>query len=203
MPERHDASACTKTPIATASLPKTLLLLKLRMKQLLVLKADTFREAFLNDTKSSTGLEVHLSRSKFPNLLLSLFFHYSLKSYLPFIITFPYSFHLAHYVALVWLHSSYAIWRGKEIPGWYLHPWRLSRVTWNLDWPDLVLGTLALQVGAWSQRPSEVPDIQHFYEPMQTETKRGSETWKGRRKPQSHRGSAKYGLQIYSSTILV
>lgn len=202
MPDRHKAPAWTKTHIATMkdSLPKHLFMLKLRMKLLLVLE-DAFREAFVNDTNSSPRLEIHLSRSKLSSHILSLFFHYSLKSYLPFIITFLYSFDLAYYMALVWLCRAYVIQREKEIPGWHLHPWMFPRVTWNLDWPDLALGTLALQAGAWSRRPSEVPNIQHFYEPKQTETKRGSETQKGRHKPQNHRSSATYGLWVYSSTV--
>lgn len=78
MPERHDTSACTKTPAATTeqftSLHKPLLLLKLQMKELLVSKAGTFGQAFLNDTNSSEGVKAHLSRSKLSNLFLSLFF---------------------------------------------------------------------------------------------------------------------------------
>lgn len=96
------------------SLPKTLLVVKFRTKQLLALKADTFRKALLNGSNSSTGLEVHISRSKFSNHLLSLFF---ITQIMPFIIIFLSSFHLAHYKALVWLSRSYATQRERRFQG--------------------------------------------------------------------------------------
>lgn len=197
MPDRHKAPACTKILIAT----RKELLAFLSLFMLMCLRRH-IQEGISQYTNSSPRPEIHLSRSKFSSCLLSFLFHYSLKSYLPSLLPFFIPFTLYIIWWLVWLCRSYVIQREKEIPGWHLHPWMFPRVTLNLDWPDLALGTLALQLGAWSRRPSEVPNIQHFYEPKQTETKKGSETQKGRRKPQSHRSSDVDGLQVYSSTVI-
>lgn len=64
--------------------------------------------------KNNGGLDISLKIQAFkPSLFL--IFHYSLKSYLPFVITLPDSFHLAHYPAPgPYFHYANPLQQGKE-----------------------------------------------------------------------------------------
>lgn len=78
------------------SFPKHLFMLKLRMKLLLVLDEDTFREAFLkwHQLETAQDLKSIFQDPSFQAASFPYFFHYSLKSYLPFIIPYYYTFFL-------------------------------------------------------------------------------------------------------------
>lgn len=140
---------------------------------------------------------ISLWRSKLSNLPFSLFFttHSNHTCHLssPFLI--PFILHITQLLGLTFIMQILCNKEGKVGSGGILQPWKLLRVTWDLDRPDLVLGTAALQVGAWRRQPSEVPST---HELTQTETKRETEE---RQKPQTHGGFPKYVLQIDSSTI--
>lgn len=64
--------------------------------------------------KNNEGLDISLKIQAFkPSLFL--IFHYSLKSYLPFVITLPDSFHLAHYPAPgPYFHYANPLQQGRE-----------------------------------------------------------------------------------------
>lgn len=98
MPERHDTSACTKTPAATteqvSAFPSLCSCWNFGWKS-----CWSQKQAHLGRHSSMTltvvqELKLIFQDPSFQTFSFPYFFHYSLKSYLPFIITFVYSFYL-------------------------------------------------------------------------------------------------------------